>query len=244
MAQQSQDDDAVYSYDEIDEGDDEEVAAGEIKTGRWTPAEHAAFLRGMALHGREWKKVARTIQSRSSAQIRSHAQKHFAKSSRDDECLVMHDGPVPHHLGQALAETLAALMERRRALLRQENDCTSSGNLYESQSSDVVDSSRIHDKGAGDGSESDEMSDQELEAIRALKYLRSADKSSHAGTVVGADTLSAAADEHCLQPSTSASSLSSHSSSRPASPSLVVGGRQKRRHIHGPEGNQERSSTP
>lgn len=224
--------DVVDYHDDVDEGEEEEeIAAGEIKTGRWTPAEHAAFLRGMALHGREWKKVARTIQSRSSAQIRSHAQKHFAKSSKDDECLVMQDSPTPHHLGRALAETLAALMERRRTLLHQEGERRSSSYLHGSQTGDGIDVSRAY--GAGDGSESDEMSDQELEAIRALKYLRSADKSSHTGTKQNTNNARAAAEARPVQHLTSAPSL-------PSPSPLIVAGLQKRRLIGESEGIQKK----
>lgn len=53
--------------------------------GRWTEKEHQSFLVGLRLYGREWKKVASKIRTRTSAQIRSHAQKYFAKISRDDQ---------------------------------------------------------------------------------------------------------------------------------------------------------------
>ncbi|KAF4030226.1 Myb-like DNA-binding domain [Phytophthora infestans] len=53
--------------------------------GRWTELEHQSFLAGLRLYGREWKKVAAKIKTRTSAQIRSHAQKYFAKLARDDE---------------------------------------------------------------------------------------------------------------------------------------------------------------
>lgn len=52
-------------------------------SGRWTDAEHAAFLHGLATYGREWKKVAHHIPTRTSAQVRSHAQKYFSKLQRD-----------------------------------------------------------------------------------------------------------------------------------------------------------------
>ena len=49
------------------------------KEGRWTAQEHQAFLEGLEQYGREWKKVAEKIPTRSSTQIRSHAQKYFSK---------------------------------------------------------------------------------------------------------------------------------------------------------------------
>lgn len=51
--------------------------------GRWTPDEHKAFLAGLAVYGREWNRVARDIPTRSSAQVRSHAQKYFAKLEKE-----------------------------------------------------------------------------------------------------------------------------------------------------------------
>lgn len=53
--------------------------------GRWTHGEHQAFLEGLKECGREWKKVAMRIPTRTSAQIRSHAQKYFAKLQRDQD---------------------------------------------------------------------------------------------------------------------------------------------------------------
>ena len=62
-------------------------SSASYSTGRWTDAEHEAFLRGLQLYGREWKKVAAHIPTRTSAQVRSHAQKHFVKLQRDEDAL-------------------------------------------------------------------------------------------------------------------------------------------------------------
>jgi len=53
--------------------------------GRWSRDEHEAFLDGLKIFGREWKKVATKIPTRTSAQIRSHAQKYFSKLARDEQ---------------------------------------------------------------------------------------------------------------------------------------------------------------
>jgi len=45
--------------------------------GRWTSEEHNHFLHGLKLYGREWKLVANCIPTRTSSQIRSHAQKYL-----------------------------------------------------------------------------------------------------------------------------------------------------------------------
>jgi SHAQKYF class myb-like DNA-binding protein len=83
--------------------------------GRWTAAEHHAFVRGLAIYGREWKRVAQDIPTRTSAQVRSHAQKYFTKlekqmSSNASFSLVTHENdrlkdvamsPRNHSLGSS-----------------------------------------------------------------------------------------------------------------------------------------------
>ncbi|KAF0693011.1 Aste57867_15960 [Aphanomyces stellatus] len=60
-----------------------QVSGSAMNGGRWTEQEHESFLAGLHLYGREWKKVAAKIKTRTSAQIRSHAQKYFAKLAKD-----------------------------------------------------------------------------------------------------------------------------------------------------------------
>ena len=47
--------------------------------GRWTKEEHDKFLDGIAQYGINWKKVKTFINSRTSVQVRSHAQKFYKK---------------------------------------------------------------------------------------------------------------------------------------------------------------------
>lgn len=51
-------------------------------TGRWTKEEHAKFLDGIKLYGKEWKKIASMIETRTVVQIRTHAQKYFQKLAK------------------------------------------------------------------------------------------------------------------------------------------------------------------
>ncbi|CAM9304094.1 unnamed protein product [Chrysoparadoxa australica] len=51
-------------------------------TGRWTYEEHRAFLKGLELHGKGWKKIAALIKTRTVVQIRTHAQKYFQKLAK------------------------------------------------------------------------------------------------------------------------------------------------------------------
>lgn len=55
------------------------VRPGEENTGRWTKDEHARFLKGIDTHGKEWKKVAMVVKTRTVMQTRTHAQKYFEK---------------------------------------------------------------------------------------------------------------------------------------------------------------------
>jgi SHAQKYF class myb-like DNA-binding protein len=49
----------------------------QFHTGRWTEEEHRKFIDGILEYGNEWKKVQQIIKTRSSTQVRSHAQKFF-----------------------------------------------------------------------------------------------------------------------------------------------------------------------
>ena len=47
--------------------------------GRWSKEEHEKFLEGIELYGTNWHKVKTLIETRTSVQVRSHAQKFFYK---------------------------------------------------------------------------------------------------------------------------------------------------------------------
>lgn len=55
------------------------VEAGQEQTGRWTREEHSAFLSALQRYGKEWKKVAAKVKTRTVVQTRTHAQKYFQK---------------------------------------------------------------------------------------------------------------------------------------------------------------------
>ncbi len=60
-----------------------------VRTGRWTPEEHRKFLQGIAQNGRNWDKVAQNVLTRTTVQVRSHAQKYFKKLAHQ-EMLKLH----------------------------------------------------------------------------------------------------------------------------------------------------------
>jgi SHAQKYF class myb-like DNA-binding protein len=55
------------------------VEIGQEHTGRWTREEHESFLLALQNHGKEWKKVAAKVKTRTVVQTRTHAQKYFQK---------------------------------------------------------------------------------------------------------------------------------------------------------------------
>ena len=108
-------------------------------TGRWTAEEHDEFLKCLDIYGREWKKVAERITTRTAAQIRSHAQKYFKKIEAAGEgapkatpkaaAAPAADG-APQIPAETLAGALGALDDMLRALrskrARYEDDQTPS----------------------------------------------------------------------------------------------------------------------
>jgi SHAQKYF class myb-like DNA-binding protein len=60
-------------------GGDKACAAGSETTGRWTKQEHEMFLKALRKFGKEWKKVAAMVKTRTVVQTRTHAQKYFQK---------------------------------------------------------------------------------------------------------------------------------------------------------------------
>eukprot|EP01032_Pedospumella_encystans_P023785 gene23785-26917_t len=67
-----------------DGGDDEPgtVPSGHESTGRWTRPEHELFLQALKKYGKEWKKVAGMVKTRTVVQTRTHAQKYFQKLTK------------------------------------------------------------------------------------------------------------------------------------------------------------------
>lgn len=51
-------------------------------TGRWTHEEHERFLQGLEMYGKKWTKVAEVVRTRTTVQVRSHAQKYFQKQTK------------------------------------------------------------------------------------------------------------------------------------------------------------------
>ena len=61
----------------------DEIGSEEPRQGSWwSKAEHDSFLQALQEHGKNWKLIAKTVGTRTVAQVRSHAQKYFLKLER------------------------------------------------------------------------------------------------------------------------------------------------------------------
>ena len=62
--------------------DDETLDAA--NTGRWTKTEHELFLQGLREFGKDWKQIGSLIKTRTVVQIRTHAQKYFLATKKNE----------------------------------------------------------------------------------------------------------------------------------------------------------------
>ncbi len=64
---------------EIKSKDNTKTKNNNHSDGRWNSEEHIRFIKGCLLYGNNWKKIEGYVETRTSTQIRSHAQKFLIK---------------------------------------------------------------------------------------------------------------------------------------------------------------------
>ena len=93
-------------------------SAGDESTGRWTPDEQRRFLEGLMLYGKDWKKMAPLIKTRTLVQIRTHAQKVFKKMGfKNDSNKGRTTKKRPREDEQSVASILGSHPENERNML-------------------------------------------------------------------------------------------------------------------------------
>jgi SHAQKYF class myb-like DNA-binding protein len=60
-----------------------------VNNGRWTDEEHLKFEEALKLYGKDWNMIQSHIGTRTSIQIRSHAQKYFSKLFKEGKLDVL-----------------------------------------------------------------------------------------------------------------------------------------------------------
>lgn len=113
--------------------DDDEHAPGVIEsgkehTGRWTRAEHQAFLFALNQYGKEWKKVAAHVKTRTVVQTRTHAQKYFQKLQKG---LTVDHGDVPMETVIEAEKMLPIIASKRPSSAKKKDDTKRNASLYE-----------------------------------------------------------------------------------------------------------------
>lgn len=82
--------------------------AREIAIGRWTSEEHRWFLKGLEMfQGPAWGEIARLIGSRTSTQVRTHAQKFFTKLARQNQTLPHFEAQIRKERERLMAQGIA-----------------------------------------------------------------------------------------------------------------------------------------
>lgn len=90
------------------------VEAGQEHTGRWTKEEHEAFLSALQMYGKEWKKVAAKVKTRTVVQTRTHAQKYFQKLQKAMESGVSKEDVANVEMGTAPEAKKASAVKKKR----------------------------------------------------------------------------------------------------------------------------------
>ncbi|GMF44093.1 unnamed protein product [Phytophthora fragariaefolia] len=77
----------------------------QIAIGRWNSEEHQWFLKGLEMfQGPAWGEIARLIGTRTSTQVRTHAQKFFTKLARLNQTMPYFEGQIQKERARLVAQ--------------------------------------------------------------------------------------------------------------------------------------------
>ena len=92
------------------------VDSGQEHTGRWTKEEHEAFLSALKTYGKEWKKVAAKVKTRTVVQTRTHAQKYFQKLQKAMESTGKDELPPRVEMGYSASKSGPSSQKKKQRL--------------------------------------------------------------------------------------------------------------------------------
>ncbi len=111
--------------------------------GKWTQAEHEAFLKGFDIYGNNWHMNSTIVTTQTSTQIRNHAQTYHASLLPDSRAGMLENNAEAQRKHQELLSpdtkariqesNTAAHQKRRQSLLPDEKACMLKINAKEQQ---------------------------------------------------------------------------------------------------------------
>ena len=69
-----------------------------VKNGKWSATEHAAFLSGYAMYGKDWNKISAWVKTRTAVQTRMHGQSYFKLLREVSNSARFYAARIPHVL--------------------------------------------------------------------------------------------------------------------------------------------------
>ncbi len=81
--------------------------------GKWTQAEHEAFRKGYDIYGNNWHMISTIVTTRTSTQIRNHAQTYHASLSPDSRARMLENNAEAQqkHRESLMSDTKAPIQE-------------------------------------------------------------------------------------------------------------------------------------
>ncbi len=132
------------------EREGEEVPAAARERGeRWTPEEHARFLEGLEIHGRQWKLVAEHVGTKTHKQTQGHGERYMKKLEREGKAHL-----IPPLLGKGGRPKKVRTEAQQQHPHHHHEQPVALTTTASTRSGDTIRTSADCDDDSGDGSES------------------------------------------------------------------------------------------